>query len=406
MLLSEEEDEQTLPVAAMEHRVQVDDPLTNRLGEQSQVALIRDMPSFNSYTPTFPFDDYSNCIPLDGTVDSVYGRDRPTYNLVCSYANAMGLETSRDSIYSTFALPKFDIEDLEEAYLIAPPLSIALFKAMYYVYPGYHDLGRVLRQGVTSHIDFSLAWDGEFLRKKQKLVIAEAAARGMTLSQDLEGSSVHGFTEPPIIYGVGGMEYVANWGRRMSDNMGRLHLRGLASEDGVEKWIAVRFGHRKFLNKYIEDGPSCSLTGHLKGDNRTLTAANGDWIQRERASEAERAIIRGHAQRGGGHNGAVSLFPPTTLIRQQCSWFRAGIWNSSVELLLEHIAEHIDQEDKLFINGRTHGQWKDWLRSTSKMHVYQRPYNAKQEDIEWGRNLMEEMYPSDWNGRKIATLEL
>ncbi|KIY61446.1 hypothetical protein CYLTODRAFT_459861 [Cylindrobasidium torrendii FP15055 ss-10] len=390
---------------ALLHRVQVDEPLGTRVGEQPLIEVVRDIPSFQSYTPTFPFEDYTEHLPLQETVNSVYWQDRPTYNLVCSYSTAVGLTPSDDSLYSSFSLPNFDSDELKEAYLLAPPLSIAMFKAMYYVYPGYRDLGRVLRHGITAHLDFSLAWDGDYLRRKQKLVIADAASQGMTLGQDLQGSSVNGFTEPPITYGVGGMEYVANWSRRLSDNMGRLHARSLSSEDGVEKWIVARFGHRKFLSDYIVEGPSRSLTGHFKGDAKTLTAANGDWIQRERLSEAERAVIRGHAERGGGYTGAVSLFPPTHLIQQQCSWFRAGLWNSSVERLLEFIAIRIEREERAYINGRTHGQWKDWLRSTSKMQVYHRSYNATREDLEWGQNLIQSMYPQDWNGVKIASME-
>ncbi|KIY61602.1 hypothetical protein CYLTODRAFT_427459 [Cylindrobasidium torrendii FP15055 ss-10] len=357
------------------------------------------------HQPKFPFADYSQAAPMH-IESSLYTYDRSTYNLAMSYASSMGIIGEVFAPFDLFHIPEFDSDVLVQAHLWAPPYATAVLKTYQYIYPGYRDIRKTLRYALMRHVEFSLAWDQQALEPVRVRYMNELFEVGRTLKDDYIGMSLRpNHRQALVIYGYGGDDYTQNWTGCMEDLARRPHMRGLASQGAiVEAYILPIWTNGKYIIDYLQEGPSPTLAAHNLGDGTTLiSASDGSPLQRERATESEKAVIRGVAENGEGK--LVSRYPSTRIMMAKLSFFRAGIWNESVQHLLDYITLKIKEGHPTFLGGRSDKEWGDWLHRQTNRHMYSLPFTPSSQDVEWGVRLMKDMYPANWNGVRIRELE-
>ncbi|KIY61606.1 hypothetical protein CYLTODRAFT_427457 [Cylindrobasidium torrendii FP15055 ss-10] len=373
------------------------------------------IPTYDEFQPSMEVKDHAELVISHFRHDNRLARDDPPlFNLVVSYLRAVGMDegVSMEPLRGRI-LPEFPHNELIDAYLIVEDSDLALLKILYYVYPGYRDLAQVLRYAISNGIHFSLAWDNRSLTELQKVDIKEAASRGETLKDVREGSSLKGgFSEALIDYGPdGGTTYRNNWMQKLKDLSHRAHIRGLAPESSVEKWIMahwIRSKESSFIEDFMLEGPSASLTSLMLGDSTTLVSSTGEQLRRDCITTAERALIRGQADRNNGlGKGAaiVTLYPSKRLLRLYLDWYREGLWNSSINDLLIYITKQIETDNEMFSSGKTDREWKRFLQACNKKRNYARDYVVTSRDVKWGISLLNNMYPGNWSGRRIEELE-
>ncbi|KIY60830.1 hypothetical protein CYLTODRAFT_415868, partial [Cylindrobasidium torrendii FP15055 ss-10] len=370
------------------------------------VIAAKEIPALGyQYQPAFPFADYSQAAPMR-IESSLYTYDRSSYNLAMSYASSMGIIGEVFAPFDLFQIPEFNSDTLLQAHLWAPPRAMAALKTYQYIYPGYKDIRKTLRYALMRHIEFSLAWDQQALEPVRVRHMNALFEVGRTLKDDHIGMSLRpNHQQALVIYGYGGDDYTQNWTGCLEDLARRPHMRGLASQGAiVEAYILPVWTNGKYIIDFLQEGPSPTLAAHHLGDGTTLISAlDGSPVQRERATETERAVIRGVAKNGEGK--LVSRYPSTQTLMAKLSFFRAGIWNESVQRLLDYITSKIKEGHPTFLGGRSDKEWGDWLHRQTNRHMYRLPFTPSDQDVEWGVRLMKDMYPANWNGVRIRELE-
>lgn len=304
-------------------------------------------------------------------------------------------------------LPSFNYESLQNVYILAPPSSVAIFKVLYYVYPAYQSVADVLRHALAAGIEFSLAWDRDTLNELQDEDIEQAAETGQTLKDVHVGYSLRaGSSEALIDWGYqGGNVYKGNWLQRLNDLVTRVHIRGLGPEASVEKWVVLYWRNPRFLEEFMCDGPSLSLTSLALGDSDTLVSASNAQLKRDRITDLERALIRGASQRTGGRTRRVSLYPATWIMRLELPCFWEGVWNYTVDDLLAYISQEIKNDNPIFCVGKTDREWRKFINQCSTRPEYKREFVVGKKDVQWGVTLMERLYTQDWNGHRVGDLK-
>ncbi|KAF8993527.1 hypothetical protein BDZ89DRAFT_972826 [Hymenopellis radicata] len=249
------------------------------------------------------------------------------------------------------------------------------------------------------NLKFSLSWETAFL-------VNHAANPALNKEVDrrtrfLEGHNLQeGFREITLPKEVIGRDFIKAWMQCISDIAKRSHMRAVVQEAGVYTWIMAQWTGYSFYDDYMS-GPSVLLTHHMLGASNSREITRNIPNRWEQITESEKSLLIGSVLLDGTREPR-SLYPLQDLLEK--SWFlQAKIWNRSCDRLMTFITDRIEAG-----NWEAHNK-REWLRlfqSMSRQERYQMEYVPTENDLVYGVNLIRHAYPHDWNGSRIAHINI
>ncbi|KAF8991963.1 hypothetical protein BDZ89DRAFT_1151296 [Hymenopellis radicata] len=270
---------------------------------------------------------------------------------------------------------------LSNAVLRCPPSTTTVLKIWANVFPTRFTIGALLTMALRHNLKFSLKVD-----KRTRF---------------LEGHNLQeGYREISLPKDVVGRNFIQAWMQCISDIAKRLHMRAVVGEAGVYTWIMAQWTGYSFYDDYMS-GPSVLLTHHMLGGSNSRAITRNIPNRWEQITESEKSLLIGSVLLDGTREPR-SLYPPQELLEN--SWFlQAKIWNRSCDRLMTFITDRIEAG-----NWEAHNK-REWIRlfqSMSRQERYQMEYVPTENDLAYGVRLMRHAYPNDWNGARIAHINI